>query len=216
MMVFRRWRHLFTFLASILVMQLVGLQLYEAFSRPRPYDVTTIGRWAGFSSPSPPVVVLSSILVAVVYSMVPAGRGRHLAKWIVAAVLATFVAARLYLAVDHPFDAVCALVIGITFPLGAFRLFTPNAYVPVTYGRGKTAHLDVGGRRGEAIVAAVRDGRIPRARIDEANRRLDALARQFARPAGERLSALGVPEHHALAAGLARIASGPDPTETVG
>ncbi|HZA14670.1 MAG TPA: glycoside hydrolase family 3 N-terminal domain-containing protein, partial [Myxococcaceae bacterium] len=68
----------------------------------------------------------------------------------------------------------------------------------------------------EAIVAAVRDGRIPRARIEEASRRLDALARQFARPAGERLSALGVPEHHALAAGLARIASGPDPTETVG
>jgi tRNA A-37 threonylcarbamoyl transferase component Bud32 len=157
LMVFRRWRHLFTFIASILVMQFVGLALYEAFSRPRPFDVTIIGRWAGFSSPSPPVVVLASLLVAVVYSMVPAGRSRNLAKWIVAAVLAVFVAARLYLAVDHPFDDVAALILGIAFPLGAFRLFTPNAYVPVTYGRGKTAHLDVGGRRGEAIVRAVRD-----------------------------------------------------------
>jgi tRNA A-37 threonylcarbamoyl transferase component Bud32 len=157
MIVFRRWRHLFTFLASILVMQIVGLSLYEAFSRPRPYDVTTIGRWAGFSSPSPPVVVLASILVAVIYSLVPAGRPRNRAKWVVAAVLGVFIAARLYLAVDHPFDDVTALVLGIAIPLGAFRLFTPNAYVPVTYGRGKTAHLDIGGRRGDAIVRAVRD-----------------------------------------------------------
>ena len=157
LMVFRRWRHLFTFIVSIMVMQFVGLALYEAFSRPRPYDVTIIGRWAGFSSPSPPVVVLASLLVAVVYSLVPAGRPRNQAKWIVAAVLAVFVAARLYLAVDHPFDDVAALILGIAFPLGAFRLFTPNAYVPVTYGHGKTAHLDVGGRRGDAIVRAVRD-----------------------------------------------------------
>ena len=157
LMVFRRWRHLFTFIVSIMVMQFVGLALYEAFSRPRPYDVTIIGRWAGFSSPSPPVVVLASLLVAVVYSLVPAGRPRNQAKWIVAAVLAVFVAARLYLAVDHPFDDVAALILGIAFPLGAFRLFTPNAYVPVTYGHGKTAPLDVGGRRGDAIVRAVRD-----------------------------------------------------------
>ena len=39
----------------------------------------------------------------------------------------------------------------------AFRLFTPNEVFPVTYRRGKTAHLDVGGRRGEAIRRAVQD-----------------------------------------------------------
>ena len=70
---FRRWRHLFTFLLSILVMEEIGILLYDAFSRPRPYDVTTIGRWAGFSSPSPPVVVFAAVLVAVIYSLVPAG-----------------------------------------------------------------------------------------------------------------------------------------------
>ena len=68
----------------------------------------------------------------------------------------------------------------------------------------------------EAIVRGVRDGRIPRARIEEANRRLDALARRFARPAPESLAAFGAPEHRALAAGLAAISSGRDPTETVG
>ncbi len=156
-LVFRRWRHLFTFLASILVMELVGVALYQAFSRPRPYDVTTIGRWAGFSSPSPPAAVLAAVLVAVLYTLVPAGDARNTAKWVVAGVLAVMVAARLYLAVDHPFDAVTGLVIGIAFPLAAFRLFTPNDYVPVEYRRGKTAHLDVSGRRGEAIVRAVSD-----------------------------------------------------------
>jgi membrane-associated phospholipid phosphatase/tRNA A-37 threonylcarbamoyl transferase component Bud32 len=157
LMVFRRWRHLFTFLASILVMELVGLALYNAFSRPRPYDVTAIGRWAGFSSPSPPVAVLAAVLVAVIYSLVPAGAARGRAKLAVAGVLLAFVAARLYLGVDHPFDVLAGLALGIAIPLAAFRLFTPNEFVPVAYGQGKTAHLDVTGRRGEAIRAAVRD-----------------------------------------------------------
>jgi tRNA A-37 threonylcarbamoyl transferase component Bud32/membrane-associated phospholipid phosphatase len=157
MVAFRRWRHLFTFLAAIVVMQLVAIVLYQGFSRPRPYDVVTIGRWAGFSSPSPPVVALSAVLVAVIYAMTPAGRPRGRAKLVVAGVLAVVIGSRLYLAVDHPFDVVAGLVIGIAVPLAAFRLFTPNAYVPVTYRRGKTAHLDVTGRRGEAIIQAVRD-----------------------------------------------------------
>jgi tRNA A-37 threonylcarbamoyl transferase component Bud32 len=154
---FRRWRHLFTFLLSILVMEEIGILLYDAFSRPRPYDVTTIGRWAGFSSPSPPVVVLAAVLVAVVYSLVPAGPARGRAKLVVAAVLLAFVSARLYLGVDHPFDALAGLALGIAIPLAAFRLFTPNDVAPVAYRQGKTAHLDVTGRRGEAIRQALHD-----------------------------------------------------------
>jgi tRNA A-37 threonylcarbamoyl transferase component Bud32/membrane-associated phospholipid phosphatase len=156
-MVFRRWRHLFTFLASILVTELVAVWLYQGFSRPRPYDVVTIGRWAGFSSPSPPAVMVAAVMVAVLYSLVPAGGPRHTAKWVTGGVLAVVLGARLYLAVDHPFDVVVGLVIGTAFPLAAFRLFTPNEHVPVEYHGGKTAHLDVGGRRGAAIIRAVQD-----------------------------------------------------------
>jgi tRNA A-37 threonylcarbamoyl transferase component Bud32 len=156
-MVFRRWRHLFTFLGAIVVVELVGLAIYDAFSRPRPYDVTAIGRWAGFSSPSPPVVVLAAVLIGIVYSLVPAGGPRTRAKAAVAAVLAVFVACRFYLGVDHPFDAAGALILGVAIPLMAFRLFTPNDYAPVAYRQGKTAHLDVSGRRGEAIRQAVAD-----------------------------------------------------------
>jgi membrane-associated phospholipid phosphatase/tRNA A-37 threonylcarbamoyl transferase component Bud32 len=154
---FRRWRHLFTFLASILVIEVVGLTLYTNFSRPRPYDVTAIGRWAGFSSPSPPVVVLSAVLVAAIYSLVPAGVARGRAKLAVGVLLLAFCLGRLYLGVDHPFDVLAGLALGIAVPLAAFRLFTPNDIVPVAYRRGKTAHLDVTGRRGDAIRRAVHD-----------------------------------------------------------
>ena len=67
------------------------------------------------------------------------------------------VGARLYLAVDHPFDVVAGVALGVAIPLAAFRFFTPNDVVPVTYGAGKKAHLDVGGRRGRALREAVED-----------------------------------------------------------
>jgi tRNA A-37 threonylcarbamoyl transferase component Bud32 len=65
--------------------------------------------------------------------------------------------ARAYLGIDHPTDLLAAVIIGVTFPLVAFRWFTPSEAFPVTYGRGRAAHLDVGGRRGEAIRNAVHD-----------------------------------------------------------
>ena len=42
-------------------------------------------------------------------------------------------------------------------PLAAFRLLTPNAVYPVRYSRGRPAHLDVTGERGEAIIRALHD-----------------------------------------------------------
>jgi hypothetical protein len=38
-----------------------------------------------------------------------------------------------------------------------FRLFAPNEVFPVTHRRGRAAHLDVGGARGEAIRRALED-----------------------------------------------------------
>ena len=56
-----------------------------------------------------------------------------------------------------PSDVVWAVVLGVAVPLGTFRWFTPNEAFPVTYRRGKTAHLDVTGARGEAIRQAIRE-----------------------------------------------------------
>ena len=77
---------------------------------------------------------------------------------------------------------------------------------------------DVQRRAIEAVVKAVESGRIPRARIDEANRRLDTLAARFAHPpaasSGHALAMLGSAAHRSLAEGLGNAVAGVDPTET--
>jgi hypothetical protein len=75
----------------------------------------------------------------------------------VAAVVALFGLAHLYLGVDHPGDVLLAVAFAVAIAVTAFRFFTPNEVFPVTYRRGRTAHVDVTGRRGEAIRQAVHD-----------------------------------------------------------
>jgi beta-N-acetylhexosaminidase len=60
-----------------------------------------------------------------------------------------------------------------------------------------------------ALMRAVEIGRLPRARIEESNHRLDALAHNFARPAEQLLATLGSAEHRRLAAALQDIAPTP-------
>ena len=156
-MVFRRWRHLFTLVGAILVIQLIGEQLYFGYARPRPYDVTIIGRWAGYSFPAAPVAVLAMVLIGITYTLVPAGRARSIAKWVGEAIVVVFAAAELYLGTFHPFDIAVGLSLTVAILLNAFRFFTPNEVFPVAYRQGKTAHLDVGGQRGAALRQAVED-----------------------------------------------------------
>ena len=157
LIVFRRWRHLFTFFASLLAAGILGLLVYLLVRRARPYGVTIIGDWTGYAAPSFPILTLAIGLVGITYSMVVPGRPREWAKLGIAVVIAVVAFARLYLAVDHPSDIVWAVVLGVAIPLAAFRWFTPNEAFPVTYRRGKTAHLDVTGARGDAIRQAIAD-----------------------------------------------------------
>ena len=107
--------------------------------------------------PAFPVAILAACLMGIAYSLVVPGRPRGLAKLVITVVLVAVTFARLYLGVDHPTDVVWAAVLGVAVPLVAFRWFTPNEAFPVTYRRGKTAHLDVTGARGDAIRQAVQE-----------------------------------------------------------
>jgi hypothetical protein len=156
-MAFRRWRHLLVFLGSLLFLEFVGTMIYFGLSRPRPYGVPIIGSWGGYSGVSPPVAVLTIFLMGAVYCLAVPGRPRAYTKAAVAAVVAVFCLARLYLGVDHPGDALLAVAFAVAIAVTAFRFFTPNEVFPVTYRRGRTAHVDVTGRRGEAICQAVHD-----------------------------------------------------------
>jgi hypothetical protein len=157
LMVFRRWRHLFTLVGAILAIQLIGEQLYFGYARPRPFDVTIIGRWSGYSFPAAPVAVAAMVLIGITYTLVPAGRARSVAKWFGEAIVVVFAAAELYLGTFHPFDIAVGLSLTVAILLNAFRFFTPNEVFPVAYRQGKTAHLDVGGQRGAALRQAVQD-----------------------------------------------------------
>jgi hypothetical protein len=156
-MAFRRWRHLLVFMGSLLFLDIVGSLIYAGLSRPRPYGVPIIASWAGYAGASPPVAVLTIILMGVVYCLAVPGRARSWTKAAVAAVVAIFGLARLYLGVDHPGDVLLGVAFAVAIAVTAFRFFTPNEVFPVVYRRGRTAHVDVTGRRGEAIRQAVHD-----------------------------------------------------------
>jgi tRNA A-37 threonylcarbamoyl transferase component Bud32 len=153
--VFRRWRHLLVFVLCVFFVEIVSGMISGALSRPRPYGVPVIGRWDGYSAPSPAVLTTTFLLMAGVYCLVVPGRPRSVAKAAVAAVVAVFCFSRLYLAVDHPDDVLSSVVLGVAIPVAAFRYFTPDAVFPVVYRRGRTAHVDVTGSRGAAIRQAV-------------------------------------------------------------
>ena len=157
LLVFRRWRHLFTYLGGVFLIQLVGVAIIEGFQRPKPFDVTILDRWKGFSMPSAPVAVVTMLVVGYLYTLVVAGRARSHAKIVGAVLVAVYCFARLYLAVDHPTDALVSVALTVGILVNAFRFFTPSEVFPVTYRKGKTAHLDVTGERGEAIRHAIRD-----------------------------------------------------------
>ncbi|PTL81399.1 beta-N-acetylhexosaminidase [Vitiosangium sp. GDMCC 1.1324] len=74
---------------------------------------------------------------------------------------------------------------------------------------------DVQRRAIEALVRAVESGRVPRARIEEAHRRLARLEARFAHGPEDRLATLGDAQHRALAEGLASGFTGKDPTEVM-
>ena len=147
-MAFRRWRHLLVFVGGLVFLNWVGTWINFGLSRPRPYGVPIIAGWVGYASASPPVAVLTFCLMGVVYCLAVPGRVRSGTKATVAAVIAGFGLARLYLAVDHPGDVLLGSVFAVAIAVTAFRYFTPNQAFPVAYRRGRTAHVDVTGRRG--------------------------------------------------------------------
>ncbi|MGB7804334.1 MAG: phosphatase PAP2 family protein [Actinomycetota bacterium] len=153
----RRWRHLFVFLGALIAEEVVAYLLTLVIHRPRPLGIEILAPWQGFSMPSRPMASLAVTLVGMAYSLIPHGRYRDAAKWAIAGVLVGVGIARLYLGVEAASACVFGGVLGVAIGLTAFRWFTPNDVFPVTYKKGKAAHLDVGGMRGEAIVTAVRD-----------------------------------------------------------
>jgi tRNA A-37 threonylcarbamoyl transferase component Bud32/membrane-associated phospholipid phosphatase len=157
LLAFKRFRHLIVYLVSVLAVGLITTTAAAAVARPRPFGIEILDHWQGSSHPSRPMAALAVTLLGILYTTFVAGRPRNYGKWAAGAIILAAAAARLYLAVDHPTDIIFGAIIGVTVPLIAFRMLTPNDVFPVTYGGGRAAHLDISGKRGDAIKKALED-----------------------------------------------------------
>ncbi len=155
---FRRFRHLIVFLVSLALLHLALDVLTFLAARVRPLDITQIADWEGYAAPSRPIAVLTAVLIAFAFMLVVPGRPRWYAKLAIVFGITAVGLLRIYLGIEHPTDVAFGAILGVALPIAMFRAFVPNDAFPVAYGRrGKAAHLDVGGRRGDAIRRAMHD-----------------------------------------------------------
>ena len=119
--------------------------------------MTIRGGWGGWALPSVQLTYFAAPLVVILYTLVPEGRWRNTGKWVAAGLVALTALGRIGLGAEAPTDVLVAAAIGVTIPLLAFRLFAPNEVFPITYRRGRSAHLDVTGARGVAIRRGLED-----------------------------------------------------------
>jgi hypothetical protein len=155
LVIWRRWRHLLIWVVCGLLVDSISGSIAETIERPRPFGVEILGPWKGYAMPSLPLAVFSAFLIGTLYAMIPAGRPRRIGKLIGAGVVLLVTFGRLYCAQDAPSDAVFGIVLGVTIPLLGFRLFAPNEVFPVSYRRGRTAHLPINAVRRQAIKRAL-------------------------------------------------------------
>ena len=151
----RRFHHLAAYLVVLVSGALLTSTLVSTVGRMRPTGVDVLGSWTGYAHPAQPVAALALVLAGAVTTLAPAGLWRRRATAVAVVGLGLLSTAQLYLAVAHPTDVAAALAWGWALPVVAFRLIVPEDAFPVSYRRGRRAHLDVGGRRGEAIVSAL-------------------------------------------------------------
>jgi membrane-associated phospholipid phosphatase len=157
LVVFKRWRHLFTFVGLLVVVDGVSTALVGAIARPRPMNVVIIGEWRSFSLPSLAVVTFAVTAISAVYGFAPVGRVRRLAAWAAAGAILALGITRMYLGASHPLDVALGALVALSFSVPAYRYFASDEIEPVSYRGGNAAHVDLSGARGDAIRHAIAD-----------------------------------------------------------
>ena len=155
LVMFRRWQHLLAFAGAVLVVGWVVHATTPAGTPGAPLP-TGVGVVAGALGPSAAVAELAVTAVGMAYALVPPGRARRLALAGGGVLLAALGAAQLSGGRDLS-GVVTGVIVGVAVPLVLFRLLAPERSFPVSYRRGKSAHLSVEGPRGQAIRGALAD-----------------------------------------------------------
>ena len=154
----RRFRHLIVYAIFSGLLSLLTTDVLGAIAqRPRPFGVPIRTSWGGWALPPLELTTLAFLMVVVLYTLVPEGRWRNVGKFAATGLVALAALGRMALGADAPTDVLVGVAIGVTLPLLAFRWFTPSSVFPISYRRGRAAHLDVGGARGLAIRQGLQD-----------------------------------------------------------
>jgi len=143
----KRWCHLAVFAASVALVEVTV-----------SWFPTAGVQGSGIPShPSSAAAGVAVTLVTGVYGFAPPGRWRRLALAGSAALCLGLTALWIMTREFTPSEIAMGFAIGFAIPFLGFRVFAPESVFPVTYRRGRTAHLDVDGRRLEAINTALRE-----------------------------------------------------------
>jgi len=153
---FKRFRILFGVIVAFSIVDTLQRELTIAIARPRPL-VEIVGDWVGYSHPSAPVALLAVTVVVAGLALIPKGKWRR--RWFVASgiMVGLLAFARLYLGTDHPTDVGIGWILGPVVGVLVFRWIAPESVFPVNYRRARGAHLDISGRRGQAIKNALQE-----------------------------------------------------------
>jgi hypothetical protein len=155
LVVYRRFRHLVVFLATLVVTDWVVVRLLFV-ELPRP-TVPVLVDADSYAFPSRSMSGLAITLYAATFVLLPRGRGRNRLRAGIAVGLVLVGLAELYLAADYLSGMLYAAILAPCVADVTFRWLVPEEGFPITYRRGNAAHLDIGGERGKAIVRAMAD-----------------------------------------------------------
>jgi len=153
LVIYRRWRQLWTLAATVVGVEWITQRLSDFVARPRPE--VALESIDGFAHPSMAMAGIAVTLVGLAYSLVPRGPWRRLAFVSSGVVLMAAGLARLYLAVGHLSDLALGALGGVATAIGAFTLFVPDESFPIGYERRSSAHLPVSGQRGIRLRSAL-------------------------------------------------------------
>ena len=157
-MVRRRFRHLLVVLLAWIVQAImIQILLAPMLRRPRPFGVEFRTDWTAWALPSEQMAALVVVVVGILYSLVPEGHWRQTSKWAATALVALVALAHLYVGGRGTHRHPGGRGDRGGDPAARLPLARPSQVLPVSYRRGRTAHLDVSGARGLAIRQALHD-----------------------------------------------------------
>ena len=156
LVVFKRFRQLVAFLATFVV---VDWLVATALSVPLPApDVAPVVAPGPFYFPSRPISAIAITVILMAFVLVPRGPARRAVLVVGNLLIATEVAAQLFLATDVPSAMLYSWLLAVVVPPLVFRWAVPEEVFPVSYTRGgNAAHLDLGGERQIAVTHAMAD-----------------------------------------------------------